>query len=221
VADTDADVRTTLRALPVFDVELPEFDPSLAPPVPDALFRSWLAEAIEAGVREPHAMTLSTTDADGRPSSRVLILKTMAEGRWGFATSRESRKGKEMAEQPWAALNFYWPELGRQIRVRGRVLDAGREESARDFLARPQSSRAESWVGNQSQVLVARDDLDTALTEAQALVAAEPDAVPGLWVRYDVLADEVEFWQADSDRRHTRLRYQLSGAVWKRETLWP
>jgi pyridoxamine 5'-phosphate oxidase len=216
-----SDLRETLRGLPVFDVELPKFDPENAPVIPDELFADWLSHAIEAGVREPHAMTLSTVDSAGRPSCRVVILKRLTEGRWGFATSRASRKGIELSQSPWAAVNFYWPQVGRQIRVRGKVIDAGPEEAVRDFLARPHGSRAESWAGSQSQVLVSRDDLDAALAEAQAKVAAEPDAVPEQWTRFDLLADEVEFWQADRERRHTRLRYRLTAGSWASEQLWP
>jgi pyridoxamine 5'-phosphate oxidase len=219
--DGEPDLRDVLRGLRVFEGELPEFDPERAPAVPHELFAAWLSHAIDAGVREPHAMTLSTVDADGRPSSRVLILKRLSEGRWGFATSRFSRKGIELSQNSWAAVGFYWPEVGRQIRVRGRVIDAGPDEAARDFLARPVGSRAESWVGNQSQVLAARDDLDTALSDATARIIEEPDAVPEHWTRYDLLADEVEFWQADRERRHVRLHYQLTAGVWVREQLWP
>jgi pyridoxamine 5'-phosphate oxidase len=215
------DLRATLRQLRVFDTELPQLDVDEAPPVPDRLFADWLAAAIEAGVREPHAMTLSTVDRAGRPNSRVLILKRLSEGRWGFATSRSSPKGDELRARPWAALNFYWREVGRQVRVRGQVVDAGPEEAAQDFLARPDGSRAESWVGNQSRVLGSSDELDRALSAAQAQVAARPDAVPEHWARYDLVADAVEFWQADRDRRHTRLRYRLTDGTWTRERLWP
>jgi pyridoxamine 5'-phosphate oxidase len=214
-------LREFLRAIPVFETELPEFEPESAPTVPDELFTEWLVHAIEAGVREPHAMAVSTVDSDGRPTSRMLILKRVSEGRWGFATLRTSRKGIELAQNPWAAVSFHWPDVGRQIRIRGKVIETGPEEAARDFLARPLGSRAESWAGNQSEVLANREDLATALDEAHAKVAAEPDAVPDGWTRYDLIADEVEFWQADRERRHKRLRYRLVGGVWTREQLWP
>src|SRR5260370_10728400 len=134
----DDALRRRLRALPVFEGELPSFDSEEAPAHPAELFLGWLLEAIAAGVPEPHAMTLSTVDAHGRPSSRVLILKGLGDGRWEFATSRDSRKGRELAAAPWAAANFYWSKVGRQVRLRGRVLDAGPEAAARDFLSRPQ-----------------------------------------------------------------------------------
>jgi pyridoxamine 5'-phosphate oxidase len=205
----------------VFDGALPAFDVARAPEQPAELFLGWLIEAIDAGAREPHAMTLSTVDGEGRPSSRVLILKGLADGQWQFATSRASRKGEELDRVPWAAANFYWPELGRQVRVRGRVLDAGPEEAARDFLARPVGSRAESLVGHQSQVLSDAGELDTALEEARARVAAHPELVPEHWALFSLVPDEVEFWQADADRRHTRLRYRCGRGRWDRQLLWP
>src|SRR5947209_11010284 len=147
----DHDLRARLRALRVFAGELPRFEVEKAPAHPAELFTSWLLDAIERGIREPHAMTLSTVGWSGRPSSRILILKGLSDGRLQFATSRESLKGQELGASPWAAANFYWRELGRQVRVSGRVTDEGPEEGARDFLARPPVARAESLVGNQSR----------------------------------------------------------------------
>ena len=217
----DDELRVRLQALRVFDVELPAFDTDRTPEDPAELFRDWLLEAIEAGVREPHAMTLSTVNDDARPSSRALILKGLANGRWQFATSRNSRKGHELASTPWAAANFYWSEVGRQVRLRGGVLQGTTAEAARDFLARGNDSRAESLVGNQSAVLIDRTGLDAALEEARARVTADPQLVPEHWAPYHLIADAVEFWQADHARRHVRLRYELIGQRWSRELLWP
>lgn len=120
----DDELRARLRAIRVFEGDLPTFDVGRATEDPVELLLSWLVSAIDAGTREPHAMTLSTVDADGRPSSRVLILKGVMGGLLQFATSRLSRKGAELDAMPYAAANFYWPELGRPIRVRGRVMMA-------------------------------------------------------------------------------------------------
>jgi pyridoxamine 5'-phosphate oxidase len=151
----------------------------------------------------------------------VLILKGLQDGRWQFATSRASRKGAELLHAPWAAASFYWAELGRQVRLRGRVVDGGPEDSARDFLARPKSSRAESLAGHQSQPLGANEDLDMALEEAQARLDAEPRLVPEHWGLFHLAPDEVEFWQADPKRRHVRLRYEFVNSHWARTRLWP
>jgi pyridoxamine 5'-phosphate oxidase len=218
---TDTSIRETLRALRVFDVALPECDFDEVPLTPDRLFLRWLSEAIEAGVREPHAMTVSTVDTDGRTNSRVLILKALDDGKWGFAISRTSAAGHELDATAGAALGFHWREVGRQVRVRGAARDAGPDESRRDYLARPLGSRIQSWVAKPSRVLHRPEDLEAALAQARAKVEADPDAVPPQWTRYDVLADEVEFWQADAQRRHQRLRYALTDGEWRHDRLWP
>jgi pyridoxamine 5'-phosphate oxidase len=214
-------IRDKLRSLPVFAGELPEFDPERAPADPVELFAEWLMDAIEREVSEPHAFILSTTGAHERPNARVVILKGLADGRWPFATSSSSAKGSELAQVPWAAATFYWREVGRQIRVRGRVAEAGPEDSARDFLARSPAARAEALHGHQSEVLADPEDLERALEEGRAQVEADPETVADTWTLFHLIPDEVEFWQADRDRRHTRLRYRLLDGAWTREALWP
>ncbi|WP_214109246.1 pyridoxine/pyridoxamine 5'-phosphate oxidase [Acrocarpospora catenulata] len=218
----DQMIRHLLRGLPVFADELPIFDVDDAPASPVALFMVWLKAAIEAGVPEPHAMTLSTADVAGRPSSRVLICKDVdADGRWYFATNSASRKGRELSANGHAALNFYWPRQGRQIRVRGPVQTTGPERSGADFLARSPSSRAEALVGRQSEILADPGELATAVAEAQARLADAPGLVAKDWTLYAVSAEEVEFWQADRERCHIRLQYVRADASWARHRLWP
>src|ERR1700750_336984 len=126
----DDSIRELLRGLPVFATALPAFEPDRAPGDPVALFTDGLAGAIAAGVPEPHVMSLATVAVDGRPSSRMLILKDVEpEGRWYFASTSTSRKGRELADRPYAALGFYWPRLGRQLRIGGRVEPAAAERS--------------------------------------------------------------------------------------------
>jgi len=171
--------------------------------VDSKLFRFWLVEAIQADVREPPAMTLSTVGAEGRPSSRVLILKGFSNGGLQFASSRTSRKGRELSATPWAAASFYWRELGRQVRVTGRVLDTGRG-GRRTRLPHPlAASCAESLVAHQSERLEQRDQLDAALDEARAQLLDDPGLVPDHWTLLPAQARRGEFWQADRDRRHT------------------
>jgi pyridoxamine 5'-phosphate oxidase len=215
------ELRSRLRELRVFAGDLAQFDVSHAPAHPAELFLRWLAEAIDAEVPEPHAMTLSTVDRDGRPNSRVLILKGLSDGRWEFASSRASRKGTELSANGWAALSFYWPALGRQVRLRGRVIEAGPERSGLDFLARSPAARAEALAGTQSAMLSDPEDLDAALCEAHELIERDPQIVDEDWTLYGLAADEVEFWQAHPERRHTRLRYRLREGSWLRERLWP
>lgn len=215
------DLRTLLRGLPVFAGDLPVFDPAAAPPDPRSLFTEWLRTAIDRGVAEPHVMVLSTVDPDGRPSSRALILKDVDAAGWQFASSSASRKGRELAGAPHAALSFYWQPLGRQVRVRGSVRSLGPAASARDFRARSAGSRVESLAGRQSEPLADPAEHAAAVRQAAARLAADPDLVPPEWTLYAVAPDEVEFWQADRGRRHVRLRYARRDGGWHRELLWP
>jgi pyridoxamine 5'-phosphate oxidase len=130
-------LRARLRALPDFPDELPHFDPAKAPADPALLFIDWLDAALAAGVRQPHAFSLATVDAAGQPSSRMLILKSIDASGWQFASSRASRKGLELAGNPRAAMNFYWAEQGRQVRLAGPVVELSAEASAADWAARP------------------------------------------------------------------------------------
>lgn len=211
----------SLRRLPSLAAPLPTFDPLTAPADPDVLFDRWLGAAIEAGVVEPHAMTLSTVDPTGRPSARVLILKYLRDGHWAFASGSGSRKGKELANTPWAALTFYWPALGRQVRVRGPIDIADEAASAADFLARSPGARGGGLLGNQSEPLADLAERDRLLDEATARAAADPDLVAPDWTVYRVVADEVEFWQGDERRRHLRLSYTHEAGGWTRRMLWP
>lgn len=205
----------------MFAGELPVFDPATAPDRPEELFVAWLTEAVAARVREPHAMTLSTLGVDDIPDARVLLLKNVDAEGWQFASHRNSPKGRELDELSAAALTFLWREQGRQIRVRGRVVTAAPEDSAADFLARSPAARAETLSGRQSQPLHDRRQLVLAAEEAAERLAREPDLVVDEWTLYTVRAQQVEFWQADRNRRHTRLQYLRDGESWQRHELWP
>lgn len=215
------DVRCELRRLKVFAGNLPTFDVVSTPADPITLFIQWLSTAIEVGIIEPHAMTLSTTSLQTYPSSRVVLLKDVSERGWQFASSATSRKGKELARVPWASLVFYWAQLGRQVRISGSVVKASKEESAADFRARPLDSQIETLVGRQSQVLGNWDILTKAVQRARERLKREPTIVPPHWTLYTLRANEVEFWQADVTRQHRRVRYVRSGAGWTRDLLWP
>ncbi|GAA4589249.1 pyridoxamine 5'-phosphate oxidase [Actinoplanes octamycinicus] len=214
-------IRDLLRGVPVFARPLPGFAAGEAPDDPHELFASWLADAVTAGVLEPHAMTLSTVDADGLPDTRILLLREVDAQGWQFATDSGSAKGRQLARHPAAALGFYWREQGRQIRVRGKVLPLDREASARDFRARTTASRAASLASKQSEVLADPADLEHALAAAERAVQADPDTIdPGHTV-YSLVPASIEFWQGDAGRRHVRLRYRRSADAWQRELLWP
>lgn len=204
--------RQRLRELPVFGGDEPTFDVSDVPSTPLGLFESWLGEAIDAGLLQPHAMTVATAG----PQARTLILKDVdARGFW-FAASDDSPKGRALGADRHVALLFYWRELGRQVRVEGVAVKGTAEESAADFLERSPSARAGVFAGHQSAP-VDRVELD--LETARAKV--EAGDVSGDWVTWCVDPRSVEFWQAEASRQHTRLRYQHGANGWERHVLVP
>ncbi|MDE3723815.1 pyridoxal 5'-phosphate synthase [Nocardiopsis sp. N85] len=216
-------IRDLLRGLPVFAGDLPEFDPSTAPDDPIALFVAWFEEAVTSGVSEPHAMTVATADESGAPSARVVILKDLTPEGWWFATTTTSRKGRELAVEPRAALLFHWREQGRQVRVRGTAGLASPERCAADFLHRPLESRVAGFQGRQSSPLADPAEVGRAAEENRARLIADPSLVPDDWGLYLVRPAEVEFWQGSPDRRHVRLRYlrEKPEGPWERGLLWP
>ncbi len=215
-------MRDLLRGVPAFSDSLPAFDPSAAPGSPTDLFLEWLAAAVEDGVAAPHALTLGTVDRDGIPDARVVILKDVDDDGFSFATSSDSPKGRQLEGAPAAALTLFWPTVGRQIRIRGSVRPAGTEENDADFRRRHPVARALVLAGEQSSVLRSRDELDDAVaTQVQRLEGDGPTPGSTTWTVYTVSPDSVEFWQADPERRHLRLRYARDGAGWSRTLLWP
>ncbi|WP_082952782.1 pyridoxine/pyridoxamine 5'-phosphate oxidase [Mycolicibacter sinensis] len=198
----------------------PQFDPAQAPDDPVELFIRWLLHAVDSGVAEPHAMTVSTV-AGSRPSARVLILKDVDAAGWHFAVSSVSRKGAELARNPAVALTFYWPALGRQIRVEGIAQADPPQVTADDFLARSEGARTMALTGRQSEPYCAPAEIGEALAKARLELERSPALVPADWVSYAVRADTVEFWQVDRDRRHQRLRYERAEAGWSPTLLWP
>lgn len=212
------DLRGWLRALPPFPSPLPEFGE--VPDEPVSLFVRWLGEAAAGGDPAPHAMTLSTVGAEG-PSARVLILKDVSDRGWVFAKSALSPTGRELTADPRAALTFFWPQLGRQVRVVGPVERQTDAVAAADFRARPVGSRVSTLVGQQSEVLPTAEHHTAARERAAAEVAADPDAVADDWAVWALVPRSVEFWQGSADRMHTRVLYRPAADGWTREALWP
>jgi pyridoxamine 5'-phosphate oxidase len=213
--------RDKLRALHALAGPYRRDDPGDAPADPTALFLRWLDAAIATGQPEPHAMTLSTVDEDGRPDARVLLLKDVDADGWHFASTRQGVKGRQIAANPNAALTFYWQPLGRQVRIRGTVKDLGAAASRDDFLARSAAARAIALTGQQSNLLASAEEVDQAFSRQQARLAADPDLVAPDWTAFVVAAQDVEFWQGSEERRHWRLRYSRNGAGWSQSLLWP
>ncbi len=248
VDPTADNVRSLLHGLPSLKGPYAVVDWAAFPATPHDAFLSWLCDAIrQGGVPEPHAMTLSTVDADGRPDARVVILKNVDARGWHFAAKAESAKGRQLsvahgkdgcatAGGP-CALTFYWPHLGRQVRIRGDARPRPPADCAADFLARPLASRISALASRQSAVMdendaaVDRNQLAAETQRARALLAANPDYAPPGWLVYAVMPLEVEFWQGATDRQHGRLRYvrgvsedaASSGGLghWQKERLWP
>ncbi|KRQ22183.1 pyridoxamine 5'-phosphate oxidase [Mycobacteroides sp. H001] len=213
--------RSFLRALPVLSGSAPPFNIDGAPDEPLPLFAEWIEQAAQAGVPEPHAMTISTVDAQGAPRARVLIVKAIDENGWHFAASSASQKGRDLSSHPVAALTFHWPAVVRQVRVVGTVVDDGAQASAADFLSRPMGSRAMALTLRQSQPLADAAEIDAELDKAHRKLADDPELAPVEWVSYSVRPTQVEFWQGSPDRKHLRLSYQRTDDGWERTRLWP
>ncbi|MEU3759565.1 pyridoxine/pyridoxamine 5'-phosphate oxidase [Streptomyces albogriseolus] len=220
----EPDLHELLRSLRVWDpavTDLRAFDPERAPAEPLPLFARWLADAAAAGQQEPHSMSLATADADGLPDVRIVTLHGADERGWSFATHAHSRKGGHLAARPYAALAFYWPVLGRQVRVRGPVTAAPPEEAQADLHARTTGALAAALTGRQSAVLPSTEDLTRASEAAWDRARRAPATPAPSWTLYHLAPDETEFFQGDPHRRHVRLRYRREGEGWVRELLWP
>ena len=215
-------MRPWLRSLPVFDSEdLPEFDPAAAPASPIELFTSWLQAVAAIGTPAPHAANLATAGFEGEVSARTLILKDLDERGWYFATQSTSPKGQDLEQNPQAALTFFWPAQGRQVRIQGRVEQLPAPAGADDFLDRPDPSRAAALVGHQSEPLASRQQYWDAFAEALAQVRADPHLVAPQWGAYLLRPRWVEFWAATADRGQIRLRYTADDDAWSRSLRWP
>lgn len=197
-----------------------ELDESASQDNPLEQFRYWLDQALKAELPEPNAMTLATVGADGRPSTRVVLIKGCDARGIVWYTNYDSRKGRELAAQPFAALQFHWVELERVVRIEGRVEKAGAEESDAYYASRPLDSRLGAWASPQSQVIAGRAVLVAAAAKAAVTHGLNPPRPPH-WGGYRLVPDGWEFWQGRKSRLHDRLRYRLEGGAWVRERLAP
>ena len=183
-------------------------------------FELWLQQALDAEIPEPNAMTLATVGPDQRPSTRIVLIKGYDERGIVWFTNYDSRKGHELAANPFAALQFHWIELERVVRIEGRVEKVSAEESDAYFASRPLDSRIGAWASPQSQVISSRAVLVANAARYGAQFALKPPRPPH-WGGYRLQPDRWEFWQGRKSRLHDRLRYRLDGGQWVRERLAP
>ncbi|KAL1608478.1 hypothetical protein SLS60_003420 [Paraconiothyrium brasiliense] len=223
MAHSATSMKSILRTLSSLKGPFPITNLADLPATPHSAFRLWLEDAIEQGEKEPHAMTLSTIDAYGHPDARVLILKNVDSRGWHFATKATSPKGSQIAVNSFVSLTFYWPQLGRQIRIRGRALELPASESADDFLERPDGSRISAVASKQSDVLLDGNTLENEIAKAKRLIEDTPGYVTPEWRVYAVDPVSVEFWQGAEDRKHQRIRYakEIGDDEWTRAALYP
>jgi pyridoxamine 5'-phosphate oxidase len=187
---------------------------------PIVLFGHWFADATAAGLVEPNAMTLATADASGRPSARTVLLKRFDEAGFDFYTNLESRKGREIAANPRAALMFWWDVLHRQVRIEGAVTTVPDAEADAYYASRPLGSRLGAWASRQSALVEGRAQLEQQEAEALARFGENPPRPP-FWGGLRVRPELIEFWQGRRNRLHDRLCYVRSDDGWRRERLSP
>ena len=200
--------------------ERAELDESVSAALPLTQFENWLQQAIDAQLPEPNAMTLATVSNEGRPSTRVVLIKGVDARGLVWYSNYNSRKGQDLARQPVAALQFHWAELERVVRIEGRVERVSDAESDAYYASRPLDSRLGAWASPQSQVIGSRAVLVAQAARYAAQFAMSPPRPPH-WGGYRLLPDHWEFWQGRKSRLHDRLRYRLADGQWVRERLAP
>ena len=209
-----ADLRESFSSAGLIESDL-DRDPILQ-------FEKWFAEARAATIHEPHAMTLATVSADGQPSARMVLLKSVDSSGFVFYANYESRKARELEVNPRAALVFYWPELHRQVRITGCVRRLSREESEAYFRARPRASQLGALASRQSEIIPGRAELEARVFDLEAEFAGQPIPAPEFWGGYRLQPSVIEFWQGRPNRLHDRMQYsRQTSETWVIERLSP
>lgn len=188
---------------------------------PVDLFRQWLDEAVNSEVDEPNAMSLATIDEDGTPNNRIVLLKGVGERHVRFFTNYNSRKGKDLDANPLAAVSFWWPELERQVRMKGRVVKISREESDSYFQSRPRESKLGAWASEQSSHVKNRDELQQSYDAVEKRFRNTTIPTPEFWGGFQINVNEIEFWQGRPSRLHDRFLFMYENGNWTHKRLQP
>jgi pyridoxamine 5'-phosphate oxidase len=188
---------------------------------PLKVFESWYREAVEAGAPAADAMTLATATRDGAPSARVVLYKGQEDGKLTFVTNYLSKKGRELSDNPRAALVFFWPSMNRQVRLEGQVERASAERSDAYFALRPRESQLGAWASTQSEFVESRSELIRRFAELDARFADKPVPRPSHWGIYRFTPSRIEFWLGQDARMHDRFSYRRSDGDWQVERLCP
>lgn len=188
---------------------------------PIVQFQHWFQEAQHAKIQEVNAMCLSTSSAAGKPSARIVLLKDITEKGFAFYTNYNSRKGRQIAENPFAALTFFWPELERQVRIEGQLKKVSPELSDQYFSSRPRASQIGAWASPQSEEIADRAALEIRKKEFEEKFGDGPVARPSHWGGYELIPDHIEFWQGRPSRLHDRLLYEKNQEGWSCKRLAP
>ncbi|MBD2203345.1 pyridoxamine 5'-phosphate oxidase [Calothrix sp. FACHB-1219] len=204
------------------DYTLEDLTETEVDPNPFIQFKQWFEQALSAQLPEPNAMTIATATPDGKPSARMVLLKDFDERGFVFFTNYNSRKGQELAENPQAALVFWWAELERQVRIIGHVEQVSEAESDKYFYSRPENSRLGAWASRQSEAITSREVLEQNLQQLQHQYENQEIPRPSHWGGLRVIPTEIEFWQGRPSRLHDRLLYtRLDTQTWKIQRLSP
>lgn len=184
-------------------------------------FSKWMNDALASEIIDANAMVLSTVDAQCRPSSRVVLLKGFDQSGFRFYTNYESKKGRDLGVNPHTVLHFFWPELERQVNIRGTAQKIAGEESESYFRSRPVESRIAAWASSQSTVLESRRELEKRVEELKTRFADGDVPLPPFWGGFRVNPDRFEFWQGRSSRLHDRICYDINNLSWNISRLSP
>jgi pyridoxamine 5'-phosphate oxidase len=188
---------------------------------PLAQFRRWFDEARDAGLQEPNGMALATVDAAGQPAARTVLLKGVDRRGLSFFTNLDSRKARELAANPQAALLFWWSPQARQVRFEGEIEAVADADADAYFASRPRGSQIGAWASAQSTVIADRAALEAAAQACEARFGDAPVPRPPFWGGFRLVPERVEFWQGRLNRLHDRLRYTRTGDAWQIERLAP